>query len=286
MTLRPGSSSTSLPRSRGTSLHRQIFVVLRERIVTGRYAAGSVLPREEDLCEHFGVSRITARRALADLEAQGFVQRRQGLGTFVRPDLPVVRPAATLGFVDALHKTATETKVEVLSVGVESVPASIGALLQLAPDEQALHALRLRKTGEVTLMVSDAWVPERYGKTLTASRLKKQALYEILMSQGVEFGRVIQEVTAVAADPTFARWLNTDVGMPLLKVTRIVYDASREPVQHLTLTVSPEHSRIVTDMSVDRINALSTGQIVHDVHPLPAQNSGAPRAPGQTKRRA
>ncbi|MFL9876382.1 GntR family transcriptional regulator [Paraburkholderia megapolitana] len=261
------SAMPTLPRSRGTALHRQIFVVLRERIVTGRYAAGAVLPREEDLCEHFGVSRITARRALADLEAQGFVQRRQGIGTFVREDLPVARAAATLSFVDALHKSATDTKVEVLGVHIENVPASIAAQLQLAPDEPAVHALRLRKTGNVTLMVSDAWVPARFSKQVTASRLKKEALYEILMNQGVEFGRVIQEVTAVAADPTFAHWLGTDVGMPLLRVTRIVYDVSLEPVQHLTLTVSPEHSRIVTDLPVDKINTLGTGQIVHDVQP-------------------
>ena len=262
-----------------------MFVVLRERIITGRYAAGLALPSEEDLCEQFSVSRITTRRALTDLEAQGFVQRRQGVGTFVRTDLPVMRQAATLGFVDALHKTATETKVEVLSVGIESVPASIAALLKLMPAEPALHALRLRKTGDLTLMVSDAWVPERFGKTVTASRLKRQPLYQLLMSQGVEFGRVIQEVSAVAADPVFARWLDTEIGMPLLKVTRIVYDALREPVQHLTVTMSPEHSRIVTDMSVDTINTLSTGQIVHNMHNLTAENTAVPRAASQSKQR-
>lgn len=264
----PSSGTAPLTRTRGTALHRQMFVVLRERIVTGHYPAGTALPTEEDLCQYFGVSRITARRALGDLETQGLVQRRQGLGTFVRADLPLMREAATLSFVDSLHKTAAETKVEVLSVKLEQAPASISALLRLDDEERALHALRLRKTRDITLMVSDAWVPPQFAKAITASSLKKKALYEILMSQGIKFGRVIQEITAVAADPTYAQWLHTEVGMPLLKLTRLVYDAHRVPVQHLTVTVSPEHSRIVTDMSVDTINKLSTGQFVHDIYPV------------------
>lgn len=246
-----------------------MFLVLRERIVTGAYAAGSLIPREEDLCTYFSVSRITARRALADLEAQGFVQRRQGLGTFVSANLPVPRQAATLGFVESLQKTASETQVEIINVGLKTPPAPIAIQLQLDHDEQAVHAVRLRKRAGETVMISDAWVPGRFSKAVTAASLKKRALFEILMSHGVEFGRVIQEISAVAADPTCALWLDTEVGMPLLRTVRLVYDTNRLPVQHLTITVSPERSRIVTDMSVDSIDTLRTGQLIHDVphHP-------------------
>lgn len=272
------TTDQALPRARGTSLHRQMFLVLRERIISGEHPAGSLIPKEEDLCTMFGVSRITVRRALADLEAQGFVQRRQGLGTFVRADLPVPRQAATLSYVDALHKTATETRVEVIGVKLETVPSPIAAQLQLEPQAQAVHAVRLRKTGDTVLMVSDAWVPERYSKWVTATTLKKRALYEILMSQGVVFGRVIQEVTAISATPALAQWLDVEVGMPLVRLTRLVYDADQKPVQHLTITVSPERSRIVTDMSADAMNTLRTGQIVHDVaHAKPVLAAGSRR---------
>jgi GntR family transcriptional regulator len=255
----------NLTRTGGTSLHRQMFVVLRERIITGEYPAGGLIPKEEDLCTAFGVSRITARRALTDLEAQGFVNRRQGLGTFVRADLPVARKSATMSFVDALHKTATDTKVEVISVEIEAAPASVALQLELEPNQRAVHAVRLRKSGGDTLMISDAWVPERFSKVVTANSLKKRALYEILMAQGINFGRVIQETTAVAADPVSAQWLKTEVGMPLLRVKRLIYDSERQPVQLLTVTVSPERSRMLADMSVDSIDTLRTGQLIHDV---------------------
>lgn len=242
-----------------------MFMVLRESIVTGRYPANSMLPTEEDLCEYFGVSRITVRRALTDLESEGYLRRRQGLGTFVSDDLPVAREAATLSFVEALHKSAEETRVEVISVETVVAPVQIAAQLHLPPDAKCVHAMRLRRIDDTPVMVSDAWVPERFSKHITATSLKKHAMYEILLQQGIKFGRVIQEMTAISADPATARWLHVDIGVPLLRLSRIVYDGARTPVQHLTLTVNPENSRIVIDMMADSMNTLRTGQMVHDL---------------------
>ena len=56
----------------GVPLHRQLFLVLHDEIDRGVIAPGDALPTEQALCEQFGVSRITVRRALADLAEQGF----------------------------------------------------------------------------------------------------------------------------------------------------------------------------------------------------------------------
>src|SRR5689334_3095175 len=106
----PAIPSRPLPRVPGTSLHRQLFLVLRDQILSGVLAAKAALPKEEDLCEQFGVSRITVRRALSDLAAQGLVQRRHGLGTFVEACVQAPRPGPTLSFLDGLRKVATETQ--------------------------------------------------------------------------------------------------------------------------------------------------------------------------------
>lgn len=55
----------------------------------GQYRAGSVLPSEAQLSEHFGVSRVTVRRALQDLEVKGWIERRHRRGTFVRADVQI-----------------------------------------------------------------------------------------------------------------------------------------------------------------------------------------------------
>lgn len=259
-------ATSSLPRSPGTSLHRQLFVVLRDEIVRGTYSASGVLPKEESLCERFGVSRITVRRALADLAAQGLVERRHGLGTFVLQDrLPLMRPRPSLSLIDSLRQTAAETQVQVLQVEQIEAPLDVAALLHLAPGEKAVHALRLRSMSGTPVMLSDAWVPARLGKQVTAASLRKQALYEILLAQGVKLGRVIQEITAEVSDPVRAKLMQTEVGAPLLKIVRLMHDLDARPVQYITVTMTPERSRILMDIPGETVNTLSAGQFVHEV---------------------
>lgn len=252
----------TLSRTPGTALHRQLFMVLRDEISRGLYASGA-LPKEEALCERFGVSRITVRRALADLVTQGLIERRHGLGSFVRPQAQPARATPSLGVIDSLHRTAMETQVEVVNLERGPAPPDIAALLQLAPGAQAVHALRLRHIGGVPVMVTDAWIPAHLGKKLTAAALRKQALYEYLMAQGVVFGRVVQEITAQVADPARAALLKTDVGSALLKLVRLMHDREARPLLHLTVYLTPERSRILMDIPGDKVNTLSAGQIVH-----------------------
>ena len=251
-------------RADGTALHKQLFIVLRDQISRGAWAPGSPLPTEEALCEQFGVSRVTVRRALADLQTQGFVQRRHGRGTFVRDEGWAALPAMDLSLLQSLQQTARETQVQVLAVRTEHPPAQVGSLLKLAPGEPAVHALRLRKSGDTPLMLTDAWVPERIGKKVTEGSLKRKALYLILLDQGVQFGRIVQEISAEAADPYRAALLQTAVSAPLIRVTRLMHDLQNNPVEHLTAYASPERSRILMDISSDKIDTLSAGHIAHD----------------------
>jgi GntR family transcriptional regulator len=255
----------ALTRAQGVALHRQLYLVLRDHIKRGVWPAGSALPTEEKLCAQFAVSRITVRRALADLQAQGLAERRPGVGTFVRGDPAAAASAAapTLNFVDTLRMHAETTQVRVIEVLRAVPPPDIAASLQLAPGELALHAVRLRLIDEVPVMMTDAWVPDRLGRKITAAALKKHALYEVLMAQGVQFGRVVQEITAVAADPRPAMHLGIEPGVPLLKLVRLLHDLESRPVQHLVAVMPPERGRVLMDIKGDQVNTLSAGYIVH-----------------------
>jgi GntR family transcriptional regulator len=241
-----------------------MFLVLRDQIIRGVLVAGAALPKEETLCEQFAVSRITVRRALADLAAQGLVQRRHGLGTFVLRDAPQLRQNATLGFLDGLRKMADETRVQVIGFETIVPPADVATLLQLPTGEAAIHALRLRSTQDTPLMLIDAWIPAWLGKRVTRAALEKKAMYELLMSHGIKFGRVIQEIGAEAASPENAALLRTETGAPLLRLVRLLHDEAARPIQYLLVHLLPERSRILMDIQAQSINTLVAGHVVHD----------------------
>lgn len=259
------SPTPAFASAKGTSLHRQLFLVLRDQISQGLFADGA-LPGEEALCERFGVSRVTVRRALADLAAQGLVERRHGKGTFVAGNLPLPRRVPSLSVLDSLRKTAQETEVQVLEVTQAEPPRDVASLLLLPPGAEATHALRLRShIGGAPALLTDAWVPLDIGQRATAAALKKKALYEILMAQGVQFGRVVQEISAVVADPLRAGLLKTEVGGPMLRLVRLLHDMDERPVMYLTAYMPAERSRILMEIPGATVNTLTAGQIVHDV---------------------
>src|SRR4029450_10752909 len=66
-------------------LYHRLHVILRERIVSGTYRPGDLVPAEAELMARFGVSRITAKRALDELSAEGLVERGRGRGATGTP---------------------------------------------------------------------------------------------------------------------------------------------------------------------------------------------------------
>jgi len=88
------SSPADVTAGAGVPLHRQLFLVLHDEIARGALAPGDALPTEQTLGNQFGVSRITVRRALADLAGAGLIERRHGVGSFVCDQPPSHRSTA------------------------------------------------------------------------------------------------------------------------------------------------------------------------------------------------
>src|ERR1700744_5260399 len=127
----------------GVPLHRQLFLVLHDEILRGAMAPGDALPTEQALCDQFGVSRITVRRALADLAEQGYIERRQGVGSFVREHAPS-EPSSTGGsFMDELRQTQFETEVSVVEFGRRRPSRAVAEALRTS--YELLHVVRVRR---------------------------------------------------------------------------------------------------------------------------------------------
>jgi GntR family transcriptional regulator len=243
----------------GVPLHRQLFLVLHDEIARGVLAQGDPLPTEQSLCEQFGVSRITVRRALADLADQGYIERRQGVGSFVRERDRDTLPVTGGSYVDELRQIQFESDVEVIEFGLRPPPMSVGQ--QLGSADPMLHVLRLRRerrTGE-PLMVTEAWLPARLAAVVTERAVSTSALYDLLSEAGVEFDRMHHELTAEVAGPVNAQRLDVPIGSALIRVNRIA-SVGGEPHHYLSTLLSPSRSRVL--MSSPGADGVT---IAHDV---------------------
>jgi GntR family transcriptional regulator len=173
--------------------------------------------------------------------------------------------------MDSLRETVAQTKVEMLSFKRGQAPLDVARLLQMDADAKSVHVVRLRSMQGVPVMVTDAWLPLAVGSHLTGSMLRKQPLYEILLAEGVTFGRVVQETSATLADPIIAAHLAIPVGSPALRLVRLMHDLDDRPLLHLTVHAAAERSRILMEVPASAVNTLPTGHLVHEVSPRAAR---------------
>jgi GntR family transcriptional regulator len=259
-----GGKTAPVSSAAGVPLHRQLFLVLHDEIDRGVIAPGDALPTEQTLCEQFGVSRITVRRALADLAEQGYVERRQGVGSFVRDHGRSEQSPTGHSYLDELRQTQFETQVDVVELDTRRPPAVVAEALGTSGD--LLHIVRVRRQRRTSepLMVTDAWLPAELADTLTESVLRRTPLYELLSDAGITVERVRHEITAEIAGPRNAQLLDTAIGAALLRVNRLAFVAGA-PHHQLSVLLSPNRSRVLLSQSVDELDAAFGLTIAHDV---------------------
>jgi GntR family transcriptional regulator len=244
----------------GVPLHRQLFLVLHDEISRGTLQPGDPLPTEQSLCEQFGVSRITVRRALGDLTDAGLVERRQGVGSFVRQGVSTGRrPGGS--YLEGMRQTQFETDVEVIEIGPRTAPAAIDQAL--GPGKK-LHVIRLRRERRThePLMITEAWLPIELADRVTTRALRKSALYELLSLHGVVLDRIDSEVTAELAGPANARLLEVPMSSALIRVNRVAY-ADGLPHHFLTIILSPNRSRVLISQGTN--DSQGAVAIAHDI---------------------
>jgi GntR family transcriptional regulator len=225
-----------LKKRRDIPLHHQVFLVLQDGIAERRYAPGEALPAEEELARLFGVSRVTIRAAMETLGALGLVERRQGVGTFVR-ELSGPEPL-TIPMIDLLARSreiVRTTTAHVVEFGFEPAPRHVCAHFHAAPDDLFQRAVRIRSIKGRPIMQVTTYIPEAIGRQFGRRDLEGGSLYAILERFGITFASGEQLVTAAAADPVVAARLNVAIGAPLLKVVRVHFDIEGRPIQYFEL---------------------------------------------------
>ena len=198
----------------------------------GHIAAGQVgaLPSEAELGETHGVSRVTVRRSLELLRDEGLVTSRRGAGWFVSTD-PVRQPLGRVTTIEsALEAAGARPERRVLEFGFEPATPEITKILGIAADAEVLRVLRLNLADGEPFALVTVWLPMSVGAHVSRADVEGATFYDLLPLHGVEAGRVVQTITATAADRVQARRLGGHSGDPLLACRRVTYDRSGDAV--------------------------------------------------------
>jgi len=213
-------------------LYYQLGSVLREKILSGQFAAGDRIPTEAELSGEYGVSRITVRQALAAIEEEGLIRREAGRGTFVSEQPAFTGALRVEGSLDDLISMGLATSVRLLDLRTVKATPAQAERLQLQPGAPLTRCTRLRfhHEGEPFSYIVNL-LPYEIGRRIRRPEWRKGTILKALERLGHAPEDADQTVQASLADANLARLLKTRIGAPLLSVDRVVRTREGRPVE-------------------------------------------------------
>ncbi|MFM9973502.1 MAG: GntR family transcriptional regulator [Beijerinckiaceae bacterium] len=224
-----------------TSKSRQLYLLLKERIVSGSLLPGHQLPSEPNLAVAHNLSRMTIRRALDGLARDGLIQRRAGSGTYVRDSAatpPLVGDLSNM--LQSLTEMGKTTQVKLLAFSYGVPPAPVAEALELASGERTQHSIRVRSMDNTPFSYLSTHVPERIGVSYSEADLATRPLLSLLERSGIVAVEAGQTISATLAGPEVAKALQVEVGSALIALTRIVRGSDGRGVEHLSALYRPD----------------------------------------------
>ena len=206
----------------GRPRHEQISDWLREHIEQGTYDVDEKLPSEKEIGERFDVSRVTVRRALQTLESEGFIYRRQGLGSFVKERRAAQGLVRLTDFAQDMERAGLEPASRVLHHASVPVPPAPAAALGLEPRSTVVRLDRLRLGDGEPIALDRTWLPMFYAQLLEGHDLEHETIYQILETEyDIPILSGHYRITAANADEVLAEALGVESDQALLLIERL-----------------------------------------------------------------
>ncbi len=213
-------------RRRPEPLWHQAEMALRGLIEGGEWGAGSQLPNEDRLGEMLGISRITLRHSLRNLEEAGLLRREHGRGTFVRSATVVAGVRGLTSFTEEMRTLALKAGTRLVEAHRIAATPDMADALEIALGAPVVQLKRLRLGNGLPIGIQTSHLPEARVPGLYENAESVQSLYGWLAERydihPVKAKEVYRVGRVAGAD---AELIQLPADTPAFEVERIAYDA-------------------------------------------------------------
>lgn len=227
-------------------LYMQLKTIVLEKIHSGEWQPGDMLPTETNFQDQFGVSRITVRHALDDLEHEGYIIKRQGIGTFVAQEKLSYHLPKLTSFTEDMQLKGYVPGSKLIDLFITQ-NSSVARYMNLEPETDLLYMRRLRTLNGEVLGVHDAYFNLALFKRDTIlSSIEDGSLqneldnsasfYSILENRyNVVIGYADESIEAVSCPQDVASQLESKPNVPILLLKRITYSVEDQVIEYVKM---------------------------------------------------
>ena len=202
-------------------LYKDITKKLRFRINSDEFSVGDVLPTERQLMEEYQVSRVSIRKALAELQMLALIERRHGSGSYIMQKEVVHFMHPLKSGVESSEETGEKITSEVLEFAIVDPDREIADRLKIKSGDRVYYIKRLRKINNRPQIIEDSFMPVSLFAELTIRTLEHSKFEYIEKTLGLEIEGSYQEFSPIIPDKQEALLLNMQGKEPLLQITTI-----------------------------------------------------------------
>ncbi len=212
-------------------VYYQLAKLLERHIFEGKLQPGETLPPENDLAAHFGISRMTVRRAISELVLAGMVYTQKGVGTFVsKPKLDNVVFELN-DFHEEIKKRNMKPSTRLLGVKIVKADQQLAKKLEITVGIRCLYFRMILSADEEPLVYENKYVVFFKQKPILEAELKDPSLSNLAFVHTDHLPTISKKVLqASVATELEAKHLGIAVNAPVLVVEQTVYDSEKKPM--------------------------------------------------------
>lgn len=245
-----------MDRKTSIPLYFKIESLIKNKILNGQLEPGNRLPTEAELTEKFGVSQITIRKALSNLEGDRLIVRSRAKGTFVAETIPVSKKFVITNQVYNILEDADRYEISNVALKTITIKETRNARMvreffNLKNEDQVCIVKRTRLLRGIPMYYIENILPPSIASHLTVKELREKHLLKILYNKiGLTLGRGEMYIEAVPADPDVADILKTQVFEPLILRQLCYWFPTGEPFEIVFAYMRPDSFRYKVDLDV------------------------------------
>jgi len=269
--------------------YRDVMAMVERLIDEQRLGPGDLLPSRADLALRAGVSQITVRRALAELEHEGRVRSHQGLGTFVARPRLMSAPTRAGGLLGTLAEEHGAHEITTRILGIERCAPSpaLAHALQLGADDQVWAVRRLRVVDGRPMIAERAVIPVALAPGLDGRSAEiADSLYRLLARRyGLDDDYEEQFLEVVTPSSAERRLLELGRGDQVVRLRGVSFDKHGRPFDCFEQVYPADE--VVFSISGQTARHVFRGSDLRDwsVSPVPAPGGGRSRRTSPTRSR-
>lgn len=219
------------------TLYESVLSSMQEKVRSGEWAQGNLIPREMDLCTQYGVSRSTIRMAMSRMVSDGLLTRVKGVGTYVTH--AEYLQATTLflsSFARDLESRGINVCTELLSFCMVPAVPHVNQKLDLPSDARLLRITRLRYPQDAfdkgPLVLTTSYFPAALQEKLQNYDLEKTPLYRALQDNGYERRTSDKYLSAQVLTARECHLMGVEPGALAISISSTAWDQHSHPLEY------------------------------------------------------